>query len=184
MSKIKKNKQPNKKSIVLVSVLVIIIYIGLSFAFKIWPFHKNVTITSSHIENGLPTKNQTNSKSSNSSTQTDNNNPKVPSQVETNTNTLVPPSGTFVNLYNADANTQMSSICNTTPGASCQIIFTKSSTTIALQAKTSDSSGAATWAWTPNQVGLTSGSWHIVATSRLGSQVKTTDNGSLELVIQ
>jgi hypothetical protein len=187
MVKIKKKFSSRKKTAIVAALLVVGGYLVLAFVFKLWPLQRHVTITASSVGNSLPPNNSTTNKtdsstSSNDASQTTNDNPKAPTP--TDTKTLTAPSGTFANLYSADANTQMNSICNTTSGASCQVIFTKGGLSIALPAKTTDSSGVASWAWTPQQIGLTAGKWHVTAKARLGSQTKTTDNGSLELVIQ
>jgi cytoskeletal protein RodZ len=181
------NSHKNKKIAALVVLVVVAIYALLAITLRLWPLQKKVFITASNVKNGLPS-NHANTGSNSSGTAssspvTQSDNPKAPAQISTNTKTLTAPSGTFANLYDASADTQMNSICNTTPGATCQVIFTKGSLSIALPAKTTDSSGSATWAWTPEQIGLGKGSWHITAKAILGSQTKTTDNGSLELVI-
>jgi hypothetical protein len=189
MIKIHKKSNSHKKIVALVVLVVVVIYAVSAITLKLWPLHKKVFITASNVQNSLPS-NRANTGSNNSSgtasslppTQSDN--PKAPAQITTNNKTLTAPSGTFVNLYNASADTQMNSICDTTSGATCQIIFTKGSLSIALPAKTTDNYGGATWAWTPGQIGLGNGSWHVTAKATLGSQAKTTDNGSLELVIQ
>jgi hypothetical protein len=193
MVKIHKKTVSHKKITAFAVLVVIVIYALLSITLKLWPLHKKVFITASNVKNSLPssptisgvnTGSNSSSSTASSSQSTQSDNPKTPAQTDTNTKTLTAPSGTFVNLYNASADTQMSSICNTTSGATCQIIFTKGSLSIALPAKTTDDDGDATWAWTPQQIGLTSGSWHITAKAMLASQTTSTDNGSLELVIQ
>lgn len=184
-----KARKSRKKITILVVLSVVFAYLVLAFAFKFWPFQKHITITATSVENSLPSNNggssnAENGTNSNNTSQSTDNNPKSPTQTDATTKTLIAPSGTFVNLYNASADTQMNSICNTTAGATCQIAFTKGNLTIALPVKTADGSGVASWAWTPQQIGLTTGKWHVTAKATLGSQTKTTDNGSLELVIQ
>jgi len=96
--------------------------------------------------------------------------------------TLVAPSGDFVsnhhpNLGGSPAPNQITSVCNTTPGASCQIIFTKDGVTKSLAAQTTDKGGATYWNnWKLQDIGLTTGSWHIQAKATLGSQTKTADD--------
>ena len=99
---------------------------------------------------------------------------------------LIAPWGTFVNQHNVTQYTTLGSVCNTTPGATCQIFFTNDTTTKSLPAKTSDAGGAVYWsAWRPNDqnIGLTPGVWHITATATLGGQTQTTDNSTPDLVI-
>jgi hypothetical protein len=53
------------------------------------------------------------------------------------------------------------SVCKTTPGATCNIRFTKDGQTKELGAKVADSSGNVEWSWTPAEVGLTAGQWQV-----------------------
>lgn len=97
-----------------------------------------------------------------------------------NTN-LLAPYGQFINFHNATLDTKEVSVCSTSPGATCTILFKYNGKTISLGAKTTDGSGSAYWGdWTPGQLGLTKGSWTIEAVASLGSQSKqTTDNKQL-----
>jgi hypothetical protein len=187
MTKIHKKSNSRKKIAAVAILVVVVIYAVLAVTLRLWPLHKKVFITASNVENSLPSKHAdagSNDSSDTSSPSAQSDNPKEPSQTSASSKTLTAPSGTFANLYDASVDTQMNSICNTTSGATCQIIFTKGSLSIALPAKTTDNDGVASWAWTPQQIGLTSGKWHVTAKAVLASQTKTTDNGSLELVIQ
>jgi hypothetical protein len=96
---------------------------------------------------------------------------------------LAAPWGTFANVYNARLNQQMGSTCNTTPGATCEILFTNGAQTKSLKAETADAGGAVYWSWTPAGIGLVPGTWHITAKAVLGSQTKTTSNDPLVLTI-
>jgi hypothetical protein len=155
-------------------------------------FHKTAVVTpttgssfTKGIKSNDKTANRAPSSSSPSTSQSrQSSSTKYPTGVDANTQ-LLAPSGTFANVYSAHITEQMGSTCNTTPGATCQIFFTSGSTTKSLPEKTADSGGAVYWAWRPNDsnVGLTEGTWHITAKATLGTQVKTTDNGSLELTI-
>jgi hypothetical protein len=98
----------------------------------------------------------------------------------TNAN-LVAPYGNFIsnhkpNLDGSPAPSSEQSVCNTTVGATCQIIFTKDGVTKTLSAQTADGGGATYWEWTLQQVGLTPGTWKVTAKATLGSQTKTTDD--------
>jgi len=97
--------------------------------------------------------------------------------------TLTAPWGTFANVYSARLDDQMQSTCNTTPGATCQLIFTNGSLTKSLDAENTDSGGAVYWAWKPSEVGLTPGTWHLTFKAVLGSQTKTTSNDPLTLTV-
>jgi len=66
---------------------------------------------------------------------------------------------------------QESSVCNTSPGATCQITFTSNGVTKSLASEQADSTGAAYWNnWTLQSIGLTEGSWTITATATLNGQ--------------
>lgn len=101
--------------------------------------------------------------------------------------TLLVPSGNFVsnhhpNLSGSPAPNQLESSCNTTPGATCQIIFTKGSVTKTLPSQTTDRGGAAFWTWTLQNIGLAEGTWQVQAKATLGNQTQTaTDALTLEV---
>lgn len=101
--------------------------------------------------------------------------------------TLVAPSGTFVSNHSPGQNgsplTEVS-VCNSTPGATCQIQFTNGSVTKSLPAQVTDRSGSTYWNnWTAASIGLIAGSWQVKATATLGSQtLSTTDQ--MNLVVQ
>ncbi len=129
------------------------------------------------------------STSGTSNTQTNNQTtPQQDTKTETPTSssaTLVAPSGNFVNSHhvaaNSAPNTQQST-CVTTPGATCEIIFTSGSVTKSLGVQTTDPGGAAYWTWSPQSAGLTVGTWKITAKAVLGNQTKTAvDANNLEV---
>lgn len=96
---------------------------------------------------------------------------------------LVKPTGNFVSSHFVSETSRISSTCNSTPGAVCQIQFTKGSTTKKLPMKTVDSGGAAYWAWQPDSIGLTKGTWQISVVATLGSQ-RSTANDALNLEVK
>lgn len=103
------------------------------------------------------------------------------------TGTLLAPTGNFVsnhdpNLGGHPAPNTETSVCNTTPGATCQITFTKGSTVKSLSAITADSGGAAYWNWKLQTAGLTAGTWQIKAVAKLGGQTKTATD-AMNLVV-
>lgn len=97
------------------------------------------------------------------------------------------PTGNFVNTHHPSLSTPMSSSCVTTVGAMCQITFTNTATgktiPVSSQPQAVDSSGAAYWNWTPQQIGLTSGTWKITATATLNDQSKSASD-AMNLEIQ
>lgn len=99
------------------------------------------------------------------------------------TNNLIVPNGTFVSAHKVPLSADLSSVCNTSAGASCTILFRSGSTTKSLPAQTADRGGSAYWnSWTPASIGLTPGMWKIEATATLDSQIKTaTDATTLEV---
>lgn len=105
-----------------------------------------------------------------------------------NQTTLKAPSGQFVSnhrpsLSGKSAPSKEQSVCNTTPGATCTIQFTKDGFTKSLEAKTADSNGVAIWDWDVNEAGFTTGSWQIKATATLNSQTLSSQD-SLALEVQ
>lgn len=92
---------------------------------------------------------------------------------------LIAPWGSFVSNHHpgqGGAPTTESSVCNTTPGASCYIKFTNGESVQTLAAKLTDSNGSVIWNWDVSNAGLASGSWKITAVATLNGQTKTTDD--------
>ena len=109
-------------------------------------------------------------------------NNQKPSTPAANATTLIAPFGTFVSNHTPGKDntpTREQSVCNTTPGASCYIQFSKDGSTKALGSQAVDSSGATYWTWDVSDaktVGLTAGSWQVSAIATLNGQSKTTDD--------
>lgn len=107
-------------------------------------------------------------------------NSNVPGGSNTGSSDLAAPSGTFVSNHSPSlsdtSRSQETSVCITTPGASCSIQFTYNGTTKTLDAKTADTNGAASWDWTPGSLGLTQGSWTIKATATQGTTTKSSQD--------
>ena len=101
--------------------------------------------------------------------------------------TLLDPTGNFVSNHHPGENgspTTETSVCTTTPGASCKVSFTKDDVTKSLDAQTTDRGGSAYWSnWKPADLGLTSGSWQVQAIATLNGQTKTADDATA-LVVQ
>lgn len=114
------------------------------------------------------------SKSSSSQSKYDN--------TETNVN-LIAPLGDFVSAHHVSPSTHITSVCNTSSGAICKIVFTQGNSVISLQPEMTDQGGSAYWdGWTPKDIGLTSGIWNIKAVATLNGQTKTADDAmSLEV---
>jgi hypothetical protein len=100
---------------------------------------------------------------------------------------LLAPSGNFVSNHKPGQNgtsTAMQSVCNTSPGATCNIIFTNSAGVIKeLGPKTTDATGSALWTWDINGSELGPGDWKVTAVAKLSSQTMTTDD-TIKLEVQ
>lgn len=96
---------------------------------------------------------------------------------------IAPLPGNFVSNHHAKTSDSLTSTCTTTPGATCQITFTKDGVTQSLPAETTDAGGSAYWNnWRPVDYSLDAGSWKVQAIATLGSQKLTTDDAlSLEI---
>jgi len=84
-----------------------------------------------------------------------------------------PANSSFAGNHHPGPTETVQSVCNTSPGASCTISFTKDGATKSLPTQTTDRGGATYWTWSPQGLGLSPGTWHITATATLGSQTKT-----------
>ncbi len=95
------------------------------------------------------------------------------------------PTGNFVSDYQPSLNGYtLTSVCVTTPGATCQISFTKGSVTKSLDAETADSGGSVYWqGWSLKDLGMSAGSWTIKATATLNGKTSSTTD-SLTLNVQ
>jgi cytoskeletal protein RodZ len=94
---------------------------------------------------------------------------------------LAPTASNFVSAHHVNMSTPIASVCNTTPGVTCQIIFTNSSngSIKKLSAQTTDRGGSAYWNnWTPASIGLTPGMWQIQAMATLGGQTKSANDAT------
>jgi len=170
------NKRLHKKTWKLLSIFVaLIIVLGGIYMYVHYHDRNTVTYTSKQqIQNAIKspvTANLSPSNTSNSST------------------TLVAPSGDFVsdhhpNLSGSPAPNTMTSVCNTTAGASCQIFFTNNSVVKSLPSQVANSGGSVYWNWTLQSVGLTAGSWQIKAVATMGTQTQSTNDATTLVVSQ
>ncbi|GAC1387365.1 MAG: hypothetical protein NVS1B7_1520 [Candidatus Saccharimonadales bacterium] len=114
--------------------------------------------------------------------------PTLSNSIQSNQASLTVPFGTFVSNHHPSlsgnlAMTQEQSVCNTNPGALCEIKFTNGDVTKTLGAKQTDGNGAASWNWRLQDIGLTNGTWQITAVATMGSQSKTAQD-TTNLVVQ
>jgi len=171
--------------IAIIAFSVIVVAGVLSFIYY-KDHHKTTKITyisANQYTKGQPTQSQ--NSSSTNSTNNGQQSSKSNNASSTNNQTLIAPSGDFVsdhhpNLSGSPAPNSMTSVCNTTPGATCQISFTMGSTVKSLPIQTTDPGGTTYWNWTLQQIGLTQGTWTIKATSSLnGNSLSASDVMSL-----
>lgn len=106
---------------------------------------------------------------------------------QSSTLSLYVPSGNFVsnhhpNLSGSPAPNTIASVCNTTPGASCKIVFSKDGVTKELPSQVTDANGSAYWTWKLQDIGLTAGSWKIQAIASLNGQTKDASD-ALDMVV-
>jgi len=80
------------------------------------------------------------------------------------------PYGNFVSSHSIPMSSGATSVCNTSPGATCTITFMKDSVSKSLVVTTTNGDGTAYWNWTPQLAGLSVGSWKITATATNGGQ--------------
>ncbi|HVV25583.1 MAG TPA: hypothetical protein VHC21_00935 [Candidatus Saccharimonadales bacterium] len=188
--------QSHKKKVLIVclAILLAVVIVGALKSFDVGPFHKKVAMTVSGTSfntkgetgknSGTSASKQTNSGTTDSDEESSSSSKAAPSA-----QTLFTPTGEFIsnhspNLSGSPAPNTESSVCNTTPGATCQITFTMDSTTRSLPAKTADANGSVFWSWNLQSVGLTAGSWKVQAIASQNGQTKTASDAMLLVVKQ
>lgn len=118
------------------------------------------------------------SKSSNTSPTSSSTNSSA-TAIQTSTLILIEPWGSFVSNGTPGAGNGApvteTSVCNTTPGATCLIQFKNVDGVIkSLEAGTADINGSVIWPlWDIKAEGFTDGAWTITATATLNGQSKT-----------
>jgi hypothetical protein len=176
-------KNLKKAGLIFVSLVALLLLLEVTNTTHI--FHKQKAETSAisaagTLDKGMASSSTPSSQSQNQTTdnpKSSGSSTKPPSQ--TGTTPPKAPYGNFVSNHSPGKNgspTYEQSACNTTPGANCTITFSKDSISKSLAIKIVDSNGSAIWSWTPNQIGLSSGSWKITATATLNGQSASTDD--------
>jgi hypothetical protein len=87
---------------------------------------------------------------------------------------LTAPYGNFVSNHSPSRNDNIESVCLTSPGAKCKIVFTMGNVQKSLNPKATNSQGVTAWVWKPRDIGILGGSWDIKAVATLGGKSKTT----------
>lgn len=181
-----------KKTVV--TVIVIGCLIGLFFVLK---SKTNVFGTNQPATGSSYTKGETDQATKNATTQSNTKNSETKSEPgdqksdmggDASVN-LTAPTGDFVsnhhpNLDGDPAPSAITSVCTTTPGAKCQITFTKDGITKSLPNETTDRGGSAYWNWKLSDIGLSTGMWQVKAIATLGSQTQSTTDALVLEVAQ
>lgn len=187
---IQSKRKMNKKVIIAIVVVVVCLAAG-----GFWYWHKQHSKFVPAPSSSSETKGEVNtgsniaspaaaSGSSNSSQSPSNSSSPTSKETNPNTNaTLVAPSGNFVSSHHVSLGDTLASDCTTTTGATCQISFTKDGVTNSLDTRTTDKGGSAYWAWKPQDIGLSAGTWKIKATATLNGKSLSTDD-ALNLEVQ
>jgi hypothetical protein len=189
MKKNQKKKTLPKKSLLILPAVCVLIVAALIYAYYRSNTNSASSVsTASQTAKPYATGSSATAQPTKLPTATANPDPNVPGgstgSSSSNQVGLDAPSGTFVSNHGSIyqpvvGTTTEESTCTTTAGATCQIRFTQGSTTETLDASqataTKDSqNGTTSWTWTPNQVGLTAGTWSVAAVASLSGQTKNT----------
>jgi len=163
----------------LLSLVVVLAGLGIYWG----RYHKVVTaIPSAKPTQTLPSSSAGKIAATSPATSSSNNSAKT---AENNAATTsagpISPFGNFVSNHKpgGSAPTSETSVCNTTPGATCYIQLTKGSEVKKLDTQTADAAGATYWYWDTTTAGVSSGSWTITAVASLNGQTKTTTDSVL-----
>lgn len=108
------------------------------------------------------------------STETSNIEPQKSTNRTASPRALVAPSGNFVSAHNVKSSSIIESVCVTSPGAKCSILFIMGGVTKSLNEKTADHEGITAWTFKPSDLGIKSGSWEIKSVASLDGQTKET----------
>lgn len=178
-----------KTKLLLTLALLIALTIGIVFVLH----RQHKLVTGNSYTKGIPVSNSsqqgTNSGNTTSGAVNRNNstadeNSKSPSPNST-TADLLSPSGNFVSSHSQSLsqNSPINSVCNTTPGAMCEIFFTQGSIVKSLPTQMTDEGGATYWdGWHLQDIGITAGRWQVSAQASLGSRVQVAADAN-ELVV-
>lgn len=192
MMKIKSRKKVSKKVIAVVIAAVIILIGGVAY----WWFFMRDTgpvIPEKTAEQERSEKIHEKSKNDDSSSNTaaqpsaissGKDTPETDSTQSSNSTPPETPSGTFVSNHyiNLASHTAQNSVCHTSPGAQCAVVFSRGSTTRSLPAKQTDANGNTSWNWDVKELGLTAGSWTVTSKATNGQHSSTAvDQINLEI---
>lgn len=179
----------NRKTYLLGLLLAVIIVVGLAKLFDVGPFHKEAVVTTASAFNTKGEKQASGGKGGSAAAtgQDSQNSSAASDKAASSTATLFTPSGQFIsnhhpNLSGSPAPNTIASVCNTTPGAGCKIIFTMGGNTKSLPSHDADANGTAYWSWKLQDIGLTAGTWKVQAVASLNGQTKSASD-AMDLVV-
>lgn len=184
------NNKPRKRRLYIVAVILLFITVAV---FYILTRQEKTPEPASAPSASSETKGESPNSSANTSDTSTSTKPDNPADSTSNddakasgtTASLATPSGEFISSHrNVPKGAPLSSVCNTTSGANCQIIFTKDDgTQKTLPNRATDRSGSAYWdGFTAQSIGLSTGKWKVKAVATLNGQTKSADD-PLELEI-
>jgi cytoskeletal protein RodZ len=130
----------------------------------------------------------TSEKQNNSTSSSSDNTPSEKSSSATTNITLLTPTGSFVSnhrpsLSSTGSPSSEQSVCNTTPGATCEIRFTKGNDIKKLPTQSTDTNGSTYWNWDVKSAGFTTGTWSITAYATLnGKTLSAPDAIGMEVI--
>lgn len=192
MMKIKSRKKVSKKVIVVVTAAIIILIGGAAY----WWFFMRDTgpvipekTAEQERSEKIHEKSKNDDNSSNTAAQpsaigSGKDTPETDSTQSSNSTPPETPSGTFVSNHyvNLASHTAQNSVCHTSPGAQCTVVFSQGSTTRSLPAKQTDANGNTSWNWDVKELRLTAGSWTVTAKVTNGQHTSTAvDQINLEI---
>ncbi len=185
--KLIRRRRLNKRAVALICVVLVagtITALELTNTTHFFHHKKESLVASS---SSFATKGEKKSSGKSPSNKQSGSNNNTASSPQSSSLTVYVPFGNFVsnhhpNLSSSPAPNVISSVCNTTPGASCKIVFTKDGATRELPSKTTDDNGTAYWTWKLQDIGLTVGSWKIQAIASLSGQTKDASD-TMDLVV-
>lgn len=139
------------------------------------------------VSTGTSSQNQTGGErgqnSSQSSNETQDKSQKQVSNTPVENASLQTPTGSFVSNHHPTTSSQsIESVCSTNQGATCDIKLTMGSAYKTLGTKTVGTNNSVTWVWSPSSIGLSSGTWQVMAIAELNGAQKTS-NDPINLVV-
>lgn len=178
------DKKKSGKTLLLIGLVVIFCLAAAFFMYKVWNNNQPITTASPYTKGEVTSSQQ--QKTTTPSKPTDNSQGNATNDKNDSANTvLAAPSGNFVSNHRPGTNgapTSETSVCNSTPGAKCTIVFTQGASEKKLPEKQIDTGGSAFWQWDIQDIGLTSGSWKVTAEATLNGKTLSAAD-AMELLV-